>query len=324
MARREVTHTEPAWRNRGDSTIVARVVLERTSSRSIEEHLWARRVSESHFEICCIPFFEYDLALGDEVQTNQENAQVVLARVVKRSGHSTFRIWFGRSSSYNARSEILQRIRELECLIEWYDNDFIALDADEPTVAQEIFATLQLKSQKNELMFEKSSNNSDNMNVAIHLEPAWYNQANFIAHAELSFQRVNRGTPRGEKYEQLWCKKTAENLYQICCIPFFVYDLALGDIVELYSEGQLQHCLKRIIRKSNHGTIRVWLANSPNEMRSSAIQYINMNKFLIEWSGANLLSIDVIKNQSYLNLLYFLRNYQKLGFLVYEVGCEPL
>lgn len=36
----------------------------------------------------------------------------------------------------------------------------------------------------------------------------------------------------GEDFEQLWTKRVGDDLLELCCIPFFAYDLALGDGVE--------------------------------------------------------------------------------------------
>jgi len=56
--------------------------------------------------------------------------------------------------------------------------------------------------------------------IAIHLEPAWRARANFIIAAEIG------GTALRPEREQLWARQTDEFCFELCCIPFFVYDLA--------------------------------------------------------------------------------------------------
>ena len=56
------------------------------------EQLWWQQVAPKRFVLCCIPFFVYDLSLGDEVKTDEDN---VLLTVLKRSGQVSFRVWFG-------------------------------------------------------------------------------------------------------------------------------------------------------------------------------------------------------------------------------------
>ncbi len=47
---------------------------------------------ETEFTICCIPFFVYDIALGDTVGTDDSST---VRKVVKRSGRHVARVWFG-------------------------------------------------------------------------------------------------------------------------------------------------------------------------------------------------------------------------------------
>ena len=65
--------------------------------------------------------------------------------------------------------------------------------------------------------------------TAIHLEPAWRARANFIIAAEIG------GTALRPEREQLWARQTDEFCFELCCIPFFVYDLALAMKYELIS-----------------------------------------------------------------------------------------
>src|SRR3954453_9406655 len=70
----DAVHAAPVWRERADFVIGARLPEEGRA-----EQLWARRIEGRHFEVCCIPFFLYDVALGDVVETD---ADYDLERVV--------------------------------------------------------------------------------------------------------------------------------------------------------------------------------------------------------------------------------------------------
>jgi hypothetical protein len=107
------THTEPAWRDRANFVINARLAEEGRF-----EQLWVRQLSDDTFELCCIPFFLYDVALGDVVQTEEyRSRRYVLAGVLQRSGHYVFRAYFGQST--HPRHEIVERLTELGATIEW-------------------------------------------------------------------------------------------------------------------------------------------------------------------------------------------------------------
>lgn len=126
-------HQDPVWRDRANFVIRAKLEEE-----GRWEQLWARQLSENRFEICCIPFFVYDLALGDEVETEPtEGAKYVVKQVVKDSGRYTFRVWSGDSHDRQAVDEVVAKAAELGCAVEWHSVHLIAISA-EPDFAQQL------------------------------------------------------------------------------------------------------------------------------------------------------------------------------------------
>ncbi|MBW3623962.1 MAG: DUF4265 domain-containing protein [Armatimonadetes bacterium] len=131
MQERQIgVHLHPVWRDRADFIIHARVPDD--SMPEYWEQLWARQVADDRFEICCIPFFLYDLSLGDTVETESEGEfQYSVKRVVQPSGHYTFRVWFGESRHANVREEVLRGVARLDCLYEWSSENLLAIDTSE-------------------------------------------------------------------------------------------------------------------------------------------------------------------------------------------------
>lgn len=137
----EARHDEPVWRQRANFIIAADISAS-TTKREWEQ-LWARQIDENRFEICCIPFFVYDLALGDEVETDEHH---VLRRVLKPSGRYTFRVWFGESRDPDDRDRVVETLREHGCEHEWSSANLLAIDAPTHSVAQiiaDVLAGLQ-------------------------------------------------------------------------------------------------------------------------------------------------------------------------------------
>lgn len=101
------------------------------------EQLWARRLGETEFQLCCIPFFAYGLALGDRVTTAaSRNKEHVVKSVVGRSGHLVYRVWFGDvDDGDDARTLIVQDLRREDWLFEWSSENLLAVDI--PTKRQE-------------------------------------------------------------------------------------------------------------------------------------------------------------------------------------------
>lgn len=66
------------------------------------------------------------MALGDEVETDLDYS---ITRVVKHSGHFTFRIWFNDETSEKNKNKVLDEIKELDCQLEWYSEKLLGIDA---------------------------------------------------------------------------------------------------------------------------------------------------------------------------------------------------
>jgi hypothetical protein len=129
-----IVHENPVWREHADFIISAEVNPPPDATRWQWEQLWARQIDESRFVLCCIPFFVYGLALGDEVETGpSKDRKYVVQRVVKLSGHRTFRVWF---YDLDARDEVTHKLTNLGCLMEWRWKTGNLLAVDTPSARQ--------------------------------------------------------------------------------------------------------------------------------------------------------------------------------------------
>mgnify|MGYP001765574639 CR=1 FL=1 len=151
MEPKTITHLYPVWREKANFVIGAKNLKITPEDSNAWEQLWSRKISDNIFEICCIPFFTYDVSLGDEVRTDQE---YWIIEVKKRSGHFTFRVWFGNSENPNIREEIVSKVNELNCLFEWYSYNLLAIDSATPDLAKQISGILYEKEQSGQLIFE--------------------------------------------------------------------------------------------------------------------------------------------------------------------------
>jgi hypothetical protein len=141
----DAVHSDPVWRDRSDFIIGASLPEEGRA-----EQLWVKRLDEPLlFEMCCIPFFLYDLALGDVVQTD---ATFEFVRVVERSGRFVFRVWFG--DSFEPPHEIADQLREIGALLEWSSTDLLAVDAAGAAEAQVVADFLHDQEDRGRLMYE--------------------------------------------------------------------------------------------------------------------------------------------------------------------------
>ncbi|MDX2030388.1 MAG: DUF4265 domain-containing protein [Blastocatellia bacterium] len=144
-----VVHQNPIWRDKADFIIAA--YLGKKDDRNEWEQLWALRVGEGRFLICCIPFFASDLALGDEVETDADHT---VLRVVVPSGQETFRVWFGDSTCPGIREEVVRHMESQTVAVEWSSENLLALSASNEEQAQSVADYLHSRQVAGHLLYE--------------------------------------------------------------------------------------------------------------------------------------------------------------------------
>jgi hypothetical protein len=151
---RFIVHRFPVWRDRSDFIIQAQ--LEAADAPKRCEQLFARRLGDAEFEIDCIPFFLYGVALGDVVETAPSQDQAYVLEGVKRaSGRSVFRVWFGDSP--DSRESVPGELDSLGCLLEWSSGSLLAVDAADRDTAGRVLDFLTKRQATGELLFESGA-----------------------------------------------------------------------------------------------------------------------------------------------------------------------
>lgn len=313
-------HREPAWCDRGDGTITAKTRTGLPGVPPREERLWARKLTDGRFEVCCIPFFAYDVALGDEVEVELDSqGRYMLRRIAKRSGHSTLRVKLSDRAHAAPQPEVSETLLGFGCLLEWYSEDLVAIDVAPDVPSGATFSFLLKEESLGRLQFE-ISRNSKTGQFKVHLNPVWHDRANSLVNIAVS--RKNSLTD----WEQVWARKLTHERFEICCIPFFAYDLSLGDEVETTHEYEMMvgHVVKRVIKPSGHRTFRVLFGrmscdHSREDVFEQVFAEVSRLGGLFEWYSLNLLAIDVHNDQAQ-PMADFLLHHEELGHFVYETG----
>ncbi|MDP3871746.1 MAG: DUF4265 domain-containing protein [Methyloversatilis sp.] len=145
--------------------------------------------------------------------------------------------------------------------------------------------------------------------VAVHSSPIWRDRANFVFAA-------HQGAKDGSnEWEQLWGQEVAPRRFVVCCIPFFVRDVSLGDEVEV----DANFVLKRVVRASGQVTFRVWFGGKSGVNRQELLNEITAMSPLMEWSSENLLALSVTQANAPL-IADYLQLRENEGRLQYETG----
>lgn len=145
----EATHTDPVWRSKANFIIAADISC--GAGPKQWEQLWARQIDEHRFEICCIPFFVYDLALGDEVETDSDN---VISQIIRPSGSYTFRVWFGEANDPSCRETLPTKLIRLGSELEWASPNLLGVSASNDELANEGAAMLGRCVEDQKIVYE--------------------------------------------------------------------------------------------------------------------------------------------------------------------------
>jgi hypothetical protein len=87
----------------------------------------------------------------------------------------------------------------------------------------------------------------EDSDIATHEDPAWRDRTNYIVRLDLTPHELPG------KWEQIWTRTDDQKSFEICCIPFFLYGVSLGDTLRI----DLEHGTYVVGNKSGHRTIRL-------------------------------------------------------------------
>ena len=127
--------------------------------------------------------------------------------------------------------------------------------------------------------------------VATHSDPAWRDKSNFIVMASLG----SHGMPG--RWEQLWARRIAEDgeKFEICCIPFFTYGIALGDIVRTEVDREFEYVVSEVVTRQGHQTLRVAVVHrhEAEQIHRRLHDAFSRIGALHEWLAAGYVAVDV-------------------------------
>lgn len=154
----------------------------------------------------------------------------------------------------------------------------------------------------------------DANNTATHKEPAWRSAANYIIPVDLG--------PHGMegRWEQWWCREMEEARYELCCVPFFTYGFALGDVFEADESGVV-----RLVEKSGRSTLRFAFADAERAATGHEDVHAVLVKedCVVEVSGPGLIAVDCVGETQLARLLHSLEPHiSSGGDLLWEWGSD--
>lgn len=147
-------------------------------------------------------------------------------------------------------------------------------------------------------------------NTAMHREPAWRDRANYILRIDLE----PHGMP--DRFEQLWVRQIDPERFELCCIPFFIYGAALGDIVT--TEGNPG--VLTVIEPSRHRCLRIAIKRPPADDTT----HVSLHRALVdadatfEFYQAGYVSVDIASDEQSAVVLNAIQSFIDTGEAVWE------
>jgi hypothetical protein len=140
-----------------------------------------------------------------------------------------------------------------------------------------------------------------------HEHPVWSSNFFIVAALETSHEK--------QWHEQFWVNRRAERLFEIRCIPFFTYGLALGDVVETDE----QYRFLRVVEKCGHRNLRIAIINQITETHALIADWVLKTGLLNEWHKPTYVAMDCPPELDVLPLVSFLLPHQVGGNLHFEL-----
>lgn len=144
---------------------------------------------------------------------------------------------------------------------------------------------------------------------AVHMSPAWREQSNLLFTAAIE----EHGDSPGR--EQLWGKIISKNTALLCCIPFFLYDLSIGDLCNISDDFKFIS----VREAGDQDTYRIFFSHQFDKDSDLILEKIKAFDCLFEWYSQRLLAVSVRKSISSI-LSHELQLFEEEGLLEYETG----
>jgi Domain of unknown function (DUF4265) len=146
------------------------------------------------------------------------------------------------------------------------------------------------------------------MRIAAHQDPVWRSRADYI------FQAYVDGDP--DYREQLWGRLVAPGVAEICCIPFLLRDLALGDVVRMDDRSILEGTVER----SGRVAFRFWFHEPDAAARDELLARLSALGALTEFSSRRLLAVDAQDRRLAVTVASVLAEFEERGIGAYETA----
>jgi hypothetical protein len=127
---------------------------------------------------------------------------------------------------------------------------------------------------------------------------------------------------RGKHMESLWVVKVRAKQYRVAAIPFYAYNISLGDIVLCEpDEDGVGLFIQHVIKKSGNRTVRVAFKASEGGNHPEALKLVTFLKehgFRWDYNQVRLFSINIRSDEDYEKLKARLSEVPESAQMIWE------
>jgi hypothetical protein len=129
---------------------------------------------------------------------------------------------------------------------------------------------------------------------------------------------------RGKHMESLWVRKVGNNLCELLSIPFFAYNISLGDIVACSTDDDGEGLfIDKVVKKSGNRTVRVAFKAPEGGKHPEGLKladFLRTEGFKWDYNKIRVFSINIASDAEHKKLIARLKRISKSAQMIWEDG----
>jgi hypothetical protein len=129
---------------------------------------------------------------------------------------------------------------------------------------------------------------------------------------------------RGRHMESIWVRKVRGKLYEVMAVPFFAYNISLGDIVSCSTDDDGEGLfIDKVVKKSGNRTVRVAFKSPEGGNHVEArklVDYFKKAGLKWDYNGIRVFSVNISTDDQYRKLVARLNRIPKTAQMIWEDG----
>jgi hypothetical protein len=121
------------------------------------EWLWAKPAGGHRYEVDNSPFDLYDISLADVVEAEEIEGVLTFRSIVRRGGHSTYRIRLGRNLTHQDFQKLWPAFEALNCSYEGASSERLySIDVPPEADVSKVYSLLEAGEAESKFEFEEA------------------------------------------------------------------------------------------------------------------------------------------------------------------------